>query len=362
MWGLRFHAFPGPSSQGSHHLHHQKSDKHHDGPSNAGQTMRAMTFTLEETHGGGGIDLVVTGRWSAAAEACLRDGHADGLVLNYAKGYNQEDVSFLPGLPVRRLQIIDRSLADLSPVYSLADSLELLSVESDPSAAIELDELPGLQDLSAPWNQIRGSIRFATQLQRLFLLSYSEADFSALTHLTALNSLVLWHHPRVRSLDGIESMPWLSELRVSGGRRLEDITALGGAASPVLQILRLPGCRKVRDIAPLRACPSLRFFDLAEAGTIASVGPLSDLVSLERLHLYGSTTVADGDLGPIARLPRLTDFKMMNRRHYSPSATAIEESIANRSRGRWRRLREGGVLGAGRRSRFPRLRRASDGR
>ena len=27
-----------------------------------------MTFTLEETHGGGGIDLVVTGRWRRLRE------------------------------------------------------------------------------------------------------------------------------------------------------------------------------------------------------------------------------------------------------------------------------------------------------
>src|SRR4051794_29161949 len=107
-----------------------------------------MTFKLQAAPPDG-VDLIVTGEWSRQAEACLREGHADGLILNYARGYRESSLDFLSGLPVRRLDILARSVADLSPVYSLAETLVALHVQTDPQATIELERLPHLQELSA---------------------------------------------------------------------------------------------------------------------------------------------------------------------------------------------------------------------
>ena len=103
---------------------------------------------------------------------------------------------------------------------------------------------------------------------------------------------------------------------------------LRGAA---LQVLQLQSCKKVTDIKPVGSCAALQFFDLSEGGEIPSVGPLTDLVALERLYLYESTKVTDGDLSPIARLPKLKDFRMRNRRAYKPSVKEIQDVIARRS-------------------------------
>ncbi len=74
----------------------------------------------------------------------------------------------------------------------------------------------------------------------------------------------------------------------------------------------------------------MRFFDLSEGGEIPTLAPLGGLVNLERLYLYDSTRVTDGDLSPIARLPRLKDFRMQNRRGYVPSVNQVQEVIAHR--------------------------------
>ena len=95
----------------------------------------------------------------------------------------------------------------------------------------------------------------------------------------------------------------------------------------MLTSLQLPACKRITDIGPVAACPSLRFFDLSEGGEIATAEPLRGLVQLERLYLYGSTQVADGNLTPIAGLQKLTDFRMMNRRHYAPSVPEIQGVI-----------------------------------
>ena len=55
-----------------------------------------MTFILENTPEG--VNLVVTGDWSSKARDALSSGEADGLDLNYAKGFRERDLRFLEGL------------------------------------------------------------------------------------------------------------------------------------------------------------------------------------------------------------------------------------------------------------------------
>ncbi|SDL61890.1 hypothetical protein SAMN04487916_111118 [Arthrobacter sp. ov407] len=285
-----------------------------------------MTFTLEDTREG--VDLVVTGDWSQDARECLLDGRADGLVLNYAKGFHERDLQFVRGLPIRRLNLLARTLTDLSPVYSLGDHLVSLRVQSDPSSVIELERLPLLRGLSADWHQVQGSILFAPHLEQLVLGHYSEADFRPLASLPSLASVVMTAYPRVRSLDGIEDLPWLAELGIHLAKNLEDITALERSSSPVLEILELSSCRKVVDLAPVASCPSLRIFEFSECGDVPTLAPLAGLTRLEQLHLYGTTRVVDGDLHPIAQLPRLEELRMKSRQSYCPSVKEIQQVIA----------------------------------
>jgi len=221
-------------------------------------------------------------------------------------------------------------MGDLAPVYSLAETLESLRIQVDPQVVIELERLPLLRTLSAGWSQIDGSIRFAPHLHRLFILSYTERDLTPLTPASGLVSVVMKDYPQVQSLDGVEELPWLAELGVHLAKGLQDISALRRAGSPVLKTLQLTSCRKIPDIAAVSACTGLTFLDVSEGGDIPSVAPLTELAGLERLYLYGSTRVLDGDLGPVAGLPRLQDLRMQSRRSYSPSVKEIQAAIAVR--------------------------------
>lgn len=98
-------------------------------------------FVIEET--AEGRNLVVTGDWSAAAASALLRGSADGLTLNYARGYRERSLDFLQGWPVRRLTILARTIKDLRPVYRLASTLEALSVETSPAASLRAPACSG---------------------------------------------------------------------------------------------------------------------------------------------------------------------------------------------------------------------------
>jgi hypothetical protein len=288
-----------------------------------------VSFSIESVSGG--ADLVVTGDWTTGARDAILGGQADGLVLNYARGFRQQPIDFIRGLPLRRLDLLARSVSDLSPVYALAATLEELRVQSDPRAVIELERLPNLTTLAASWPQIQGSIMFSPRLEFLLPSSYQERDLAPLASLSSLRYLDMAERPRLHSLDGLEAFPWLSHLGVHWARDLEDVTALQRVASPVLVSLALASCKKVASVESVASCLSLQFFDLSEGGEIPTVGPLGHLDGLEGLYLYGSTKIADGDLGPIARLPRLWDLRIMARRHYVPSVEEVQRAIGQRS-------------------------------
>ncbi len=96
-----------------------------------------------------GRTLVVTGDWSERAVGVLAFGQADGLVLNYARGYRERTLDFLRPWPVRRLQVLARTITNIEPVYRMAESLEDLSLTTAPTAAIDCARLPHLHGIWA---------------------------------------------------------------------------------------------------------------------------------------------------------------------------------------------------------------------
>lgn len=287
-----------------------------------------MSFSLHPVDGG--VDLRVTGRWTDKAAACIRSGEADGLQLNYAWGFSEPDLRFLIDLPIVRLFVIDRSLDDLSPLYSLGE-LQELTIQSEPRAELDLRNLPDLRTLGASWEQVRTSIASVSGIEDLYLGSYTEDDLTPLAHLVALERLVFKDYPRIRSLAGVQHFSRLRHLSVQGARQLESLDALAELTSPQLETLQLSYCKRAIGLSVVEQFAELRFLEFSEAGEVPTLSFIRSLQKLEWLHIYGSTRVADGDLSPVAALPRLTDFRMQNRRHYAPSVNDVKELIASRN-------------------------------
>jgi Leucine-rich repeat (LRR) protein len=275
---------------------------------------------------GGRLDFVVQAAWSSALRDAFESSGADGLVANYAIGFQGRDIDFVRDLTLRRLNLLDRGISDLTPIHDLGSSLEELSVQSAPGSYIDLALLPKLTVLSCAWDQVSSSIDRTDQIEDLFLSPYTEADITPLSHLSSLHSLQMKQRPRLRSLDGIEAFPWLARLSVYGAP-LEDTAALARLNTPVLSRLDLASCRRLTSLADLSGLTGLRELDVSEGGNLASLVPIAGLTSLERLYLYGSTTIADGDLSPLLAMTRMRDLRMRNRRHYRPTIQGIRAQL-----------------------------------
>jgi hypothetical protein len=101
-----------------------------------------------------GRTLVLTGGSTDAAAEVLARG-VDTLTVNYARGFSGGNLEFLEAWSIRRLNVLDRGIGDLSPIARLAGSLEELSVQAAPRAELDLgcrgcDRWPENGDCCAP--------------------------------------------------------------------------------------------------------------------------------------------------------------------------------------------------------------------
>jgi len=273
-----------------------------------------------------GTDLVVTGDWSSQARKEILDGNADGLVLNYAKGFRERDLRFIEGLPLRRLDILARTHSDLTPIYTLSSTLEELSLQTAPTP-VDLSRLPSVVRVGATWSQVEATIHSLPGLQDLFVLAYDEPDLSALFGNKELVSLSMKDRPRVQTLDGVEDFTWLRHLALplAPVHSLEPLTS----ASPLLKVLDFSHCRNIGSIAPIGPLEGLLRVDFSDCGDIESVGVFDSLKLVEDILMWGSTRVVDGDLSPLARLSRLRTLRMKPRKTYRPPVSEIKIAIGD---------------------------------
>jgi hypothetical protein len=284
--------------------------------------MRTETrYVLEDSPEG--RSLVVVGPWSKDAAAALARGEADGLVLNYARGFSGAGLDFLDDdLGIRRLDVLDRGITDLTPIARLGDSLEDLSVQAAPSAELDLAPLEQLHAIAAEWALIRSSLGTAQAIQNVITWQFDERDLHAFRDHVHLIALTIKEAPNLESLSGAGEIPGLRTLSILLAEQLRDISDVT-ALAPSLTKLRLQNCPAIRTIEDVASLTNLRFLGLNDCGDIPSFGPIGSLDNLETLHAWGSTRVADGDLSPLARLPHLTEVRMRDRRSYRPSVADL---------------------------------------
>jgi hypothetical protein len=274
-----------------------------------------------------GDTLVVTDSWTDKISQLLSEGRADGLDLNYAKGFKNTDLSILRAWPLKRLAVLARTVKDLSPVARLGGTLEVLSVQTAPKASIDLAQFPALTALAAEWSQIRSSIAEAPRLADLMVRAYDEADLTPLRWNAALARLRFKDRPRIQHLNGVEALRSLEHLAVYLAP-LQDLDALGNEDLAVRE-LHVESC-PIRDLSPLARQRSLTFLNASDCGDLASLSPLRELGDLSILWLFGTTKVIDDDLSPLCELSRLRELRMRSRRTYRPSVEAIQALYAGR--------------------------------
>jgi hypothetical protein len=270
--------------------------------------------------------LVVTGAWSERAEREVRNGAVDGLVLNHARGFAEPNLEFLAAWPIRHLQVLDRTVTELSPITRLAATLESVDVEAGRDAELDLTELSGLRAYTGPWRAVKETFHEAEGLEDVVLLDYDEVNLRPLSVQTSIRRVVIKGARLLESLDGIDDLPRLTELRVIGARELDDLSALSAVANS-LEKLEFQTCLAVTTLDPLAPLTKLDLLGINDCGRITSLTPLRTLTQLRVFLAWESTRIEDGDLSPLLDLPNLAQIRMRDRPGYVPRLEEVLRSL-----------------------------------
>ena len=271
--------------------------------------------------------LVVTGPWSGDAAEVLARGEADGLVLNYARGFCEGSLDLLDGgWPLRRLRVLDRSIVDLDPIGRLP-GLEELSVQAAADAVLDLGALPRLRSVSGELALIGPTLGAVAELESVVTWLFGDVDLHAFRDHVALKTLTVKDAPYLESLSGVGDLPDLAALTIVGAPRLHEIDDIGGLSTS-LRELKFEECPGIKAIDVVESLVGLRFLGVSESGDIDSLAPIASLTQLEAFYAWGSTRILDGDLSPLTLLPRLKEIRMRNRRGYKPTVSDLLAALS----------------------------------
>jgi len=255
--------------------------------------------------------------WSDALAAELEERGVRELELAPGHSTGRRDLGFLRQIPfIEKLSIHSVSALDDSAVACLfrARELELHNYAPNP---LRVDGMSRLEKLTFVWRQHSESVFSRHSLKQLSIRKYPGKDLRDLAGLIALESLDLLEGKFVSSV-GLGSLTRLKFLRFGFCRqlrRLDDLEHL-----QALEQLKIVKCRAIADFGPISALGGLKLLVLEDVGRIASLDWLAGLTALETLLLTGDTNIVDGDLEPVAALPRLEQVAYASRRHYSHQA------------------------------------------
>ena len=224
------------------------------------------------------------------------------------------------------------TLAALAPLHALR-KLYLWSVSKLES----LDGIEGLPIEELKLYQARAlrSVRAVGSLPALRVLSLDAArgvtDVDTVGGATTLEELMLVACGPARSFDFVAGLHRLHTFHVEGTEVVEAPASLAPFAGlRSLRTLRLrSGLRDATDVERLGELHDLELLVLEGLPSLPSVGWMRELGRL--CYLYLDAAVEDGDLAPIAALPRLGDVRLgRHRKHHSHTQAQLKAILEAR--------------------------------
>lgn len=276
-----------------------------------------MTVTLASDESG--RKALVRGEWTPDDAAAIRRSGARRLDVS-VRGQNLDFLGTLDGID--EVRVVNHILTSDSGVTGLP-GLRVLELETYSDDPIDFRTFGSIERLAFNWRPNGETAFTRTSLVSLSVGGYPHVDLAPLASLVNLEGLRLDNTRRLRSLEGIAAFSHLQVLSIRDGRTLVDIDALATMDHSLIEI-EVDGCRRFTDISALRNHDKLRRIMLIDCGRISSLAPLADLPELEEFWFYGTTTIDDGDMSPLLRMPALKRVSFGYHKHYTHRTEDIE--------------------------------------
>lgn len=260
--------------------------------------------------------LVVARPWEQEITDYIVENKIDTLYLNYVKGWSGKDLDFLTDLKhLKEFKIISHEVINIEGLHILTE-LEYLSLAvGNAKTKLDFSAFNKLKNCYFEWLKGSDSIFGCSSLENLSLYGYNGKSFAEISKLKHLKRLSITHNRTIRELSGVAKLIKLESLRLRGMTKLESTEELSRLES--LKTLWISTCKKIQNIDFIAELTKLTEVRLINLGKITSLEPLLQCRELEYLDFTDSTTITDGDLSILKRIPNLKKIYFINRRHYS---------------------------------------------
>jgi hypothetical protein len=260
----------------------------------------------------------IKGPWHPKMAAFLENSGVKGLVFSFQDEFRWENYDFLKDLVFLEHISIRYAPPDYDfgsmPIESLT-GLRGIFAHGKTSFPIDLSLLPRLQSCRIEWQPKLDSVFDAKNLKRLQIYSLNCKRADRLANLKSLENLEICHSG-IRSFAPITALTQLTCLSLEVCHSLENLDGIEALQN--LRCLHLCETHKVTSLDCLAPLEKLEVLAVSDGREIESVAPLKDMKNLKALWIAGAkTTIIDGDLTPLTRLPNLAMLNLGNRRHYS---------------------------------------------
>ena len=258
--------------------------------------------------------LSVEGPWEPRLADLMRDQGLSELRV-FADGRNgAARIDYLGEIPfLQRLGLCIVGLRDVSPLYDLPN-LRALTVQRI-ERKIDFTRIPRLENLSLSWNaKLFSSLLESERLEVLGIDNFTGKDFLPFAKLKALENIG-FAFTRLESFAGLEQFPELGRLSLGPINRLETLDHLEGY--PDLRYLQVEAAKKLRRIDAVSRLRCLQELWFTACPQIESLRAIEGLPALEYFGLLQTTSVADGDLSALLKLPRLKHASIRDRKHHN---------------------------------------------
>lgn len=275
----------------------------------------SLALKLYPEHLTGLKGLMIKGPWHESFTQYILDNDIKALYLNFAHKWSCKDYSFLRNLKtIELLSIIDAPCSGLEAIEEM-ESLVDLSISAYFKSKIDFTKLSKLKYCGLDWYKGTESILNLTSLTHLGIEGFKAKDLSKFSGLVNLVRLGIGNS-NIEELNGLEGLTRLKKLELSNCKKLTDFTPLTQLKN--LEWLSIDGTKEVGNIEFVRNMTSLKILDVSDTNNIESIEPLKGLTGLKAVAFVGNkTTITDGDLSYLTKLPNLALLWFGARKHYS---------------------------------------------
>jgi Leucine-rich repeat (LRR) protein len=253
--------------------------------------------------------------WKDSFKSYIVENNVKSLYFNYTFGWDGVDFSFLSTLDmIEQLSIVNVPSYGLEAIEEMKALVDL-SLSTYSKSKVDFTRLPKLKYCALDWHTGLESILEAKELVYLFIDEFKTKDFSKLANLTNLEVLTI-RNSNIEDISCLSGSVNLKKLELVNCKKLTDFTPLTQLKN--LEWLSIDGTKEVSNIEFVRNMTSLKILDVSDTNNIASIEPLKDLTGLKAVAFCGNkTTIVDGDLSYLTKLPNLALLWLAPRKHYS---------------------------------------------